>query len=115
MSNSSIIYFNIYATALKRSGVAQTYSKPTLSINIFNTINVATDFDNSSPFFIIRKHNTINSVFTKFYIDFGSSPFTNAPITPKLVTLRCSYGLLLSAEFISGYTYKCKLAFKNKL
>ena len=67
-----------------------------------NTIKVATDLERGSPFFIILKHKTINSVFTRKLIDSMSSFLTKAPITPKEVTLKCSNDFFLSEELIKG-------------
>lgn len=66
-------------------------------------MKVATVLDNSCPLFIILKHNGMISVCIKNVIESVSSPFTNAPITPKLVTLKFSKGLDLVEVFKKGY------------
>lgn len=43
------------------------------------------------------------SVYIKKLIASGSSPLTNAPITPRLVTLKFSKALLLLLVFKKGY------------
>ena len=46
------------------------------------------------------------SVYIKKFIASGSSPLTNAPITPKLVTLKFSNDLDLFEVFKKGYKNK---------
>lgn len=69
-------------------------------------MKVATVLDNSYPLFIILKHKGIISVCIKNVIASESSPFTKAPITPKLVTLKFSNGLDLFDVFKNGYKNK---------
>lgn len=59
--------------------------------------------DSSYPLFIILKHKGIISVYIKKWMASESSPFTKAPITPKLVTLRFSKGFALFEVFRKGY------------
>lgn len=59
--------------------------------------------DNSYPLFMILRHNGIISVCIKKWIASESSPLTNAPITPKDVTLRFSKGFALFEVFKNGY------------
>ena len=56
-----------------------------------------------TPLFIILKQRGIISVYIKKWIASESSPFTNAPITPKLVTLKFSNGFALLLVFKNGY------------
>ena len=53
------------------------------------------------------------SVYIKKFIASGSSPFTNAPITPKLVTLKFSNDLDLFEVFKKGYKNKGMCALKK--
>ena len=53
------------------------------------------------------------SVYIKNVIASESSPFTRAPITPKLVTLRFSNGLDLFEVFKNGYKNNGICAFLN--
>lgn len=66
-------------------------------------MNVATVLDNSYPFFIIRRHKGIISVYIRKLIASESSPLTKAPITPKLVTLKFSNDFYLLEVFKKGY------------
>jgi len=51
---------------------------------------------------MIRKHKGIISVCIKKFIASVSSPLTNAPITPRLVTLRFSKAFDLFDVFKNG-------------
>lgn len=51
----------------------------------------------------MRKHNGIISVYIRKVIASESSPFTRAPITPRLVTLKFSNGLVLLDVLRNGY------------
>lgn len=55
---------------------------------------------------MILRHRGIISVYIKNVIASVSSPFTRAPITPKLVTLKFSKGLVLILVFKKGYKNK---------
>ena len=66
-------------------------------------MNVATVLDNSYPFFIILRHRGIISVYIKKLMASVSSPLTNAPMTPRLVTLKFSNALDLFEVFRKGY------------
>ena len=72
-------------------------------------MKVATVLESSDPLSIILKHRGIISVLINVFIISGSSDylninhtFTNAPITPKAVSLRYSKGLLLFIVFKKG-------------
>ena len=69
-------------------------------------MKVATVLESSIPLFIILRHNGIISVYSKNDIASTSSPFTSAPITPRLVTLKFSKALDLLDVFKNGYKYK---------
>jgi len=79
-------------------------------------MNVATVLESSYPLFIMRKHKGIISVYIKKVIASESSPFTRAPITPKLVTLKFSNGLVLLDVLRNGYKKRgiCALKIYHK-
>ena len=64
---------------------------------------MATVFDSACPFFIILRHKGTISVCIKNPIALGSLSFTNAPITPKEVTLRFSNIFVFVEVFKNGY------------
>lgn len=64
---------------------------------------MATVLESSYPLFIILKQRGMISVCIKNVIASESSPFTRAPITPKLVTLKFSKGLERFDVFKNGY------------
>ena len=66
-------------------------------------MNVATVLDSSWPFFMIRRHRGMISVCMRKLMASESSPFTNAPITPRLVTLRFSNDFYLFEVLRKGY------------
>lgn len=67
-------------------------------------------------FFNILKHNTVTSEADIILIaSLLSSPFTNAPITPKLVTLICSYTFYVFYIVINGNIYIYILVLKKFL
>ncbi len=65
-------------------------------------MKIATVLDNSEEDSIILRHNGIISVVNKNEITSGVSFFTNAPITPKLVSLRYSNERCFELVFKKG-------------
>ncbi len=80
-------------------------------MNVATVLNINNYLDSSCPRFIILKHKGIISVCIKKWIASESSPFTSAPITPKLVTLRFSNGFALLLVLRKGYRNKGICAF----
>lgn len=76
-------------------------------------MNVATVLDNSEPLSIILKHNGMISVVSKKFMTSCSSVLTRAPITPRLVSLRYSNGLVLLTVCKKGYKNNGMWACKN--
>lgn len=66
-------------------------------------MKVATVWLSSVPRSIILKHKGIISVCKRKEMTSGSSTFTRAPITPKLVSLKYSKDLPFETVFKKGY------------
>lgn len=76
-------------------------------------MNVATVLLNSEPDSMILKHNGIISVVNRNVITSCSSVLTKAPMTPKLVSLKYSNGLVLEVVCKKGYRNNGICACKN--
>lgn len=65
-------------------------------------MKVATVRDSSLPLSIILKQSTIISVGSRKWMTSGSFGLTRAPITPREVSFRYSYGRELFSRFRKG-------------
>lgn len=90
------------------------YDNPWSSRRIFCKMKMATVLESSEEISIMFKQRGTISVVNKKLITSGVSFFTNAPMTPKLVSLKYSNERCLAFVDKNGYKYNGKLALKNK-